>query len=872
MTRLLARIASHFRKHQLEADLEAELAAHLDLAVNENLRRGMSAEEAHRTAMLRFGGVEVAKELHRDARGVPQVETVLQDIRYALRALRKNPTFAAIAILTLALGIGASTAIFTVINAVLLRPLPYARPHELVTWRHNESLLDVDEIRSQGSSFFSAGGAVNYETMDYTGGDEPLGVKAGYVDAGFFEALGVPAMLGRALLSDEDHHGGPRAVVLAYSFWRTHLFSDPNIVGKTIALSGSSYSVVGVMPPSFGAPEYNLDVFVSLRVVYPEAANYRGVHFMRSYWRLKPGVTLAQAAAGMAVIDERLAVNYPEEERDRHTEPVGLQKWVTGNVRPALWLLFGAVCVVLLIACTNFASLLMARTMVRRREMVIRAALGGSRRRLIRQGLTESTLLAVLGGIAGLLLAKLGTQLLVVAKPAALTNLNDISMDPAVLAFSLTVSILTGLIFGVTPAWSASCPDVADTLKQEARTASAGPAGHGSRRLLVMAEIAMALVLLAGAGLLIKGFARLRSVDPGFNPANVLSTYIQLSPTRFAEISRQTSFRRELMARLNSLPAVQAAMVGDLPLTGSEVTHSLAFAGRSPVPAGNEPEVDTLCVMGDYFQVMQIPLRAGRTLTEMDREGQPLVAVINQALAQKYFASQNPIGQRIRWARETGAPRWMTIVGVVGDVKQYSLATPFYPAVFTPFTQSNEAWRRWMSVVLRMPDSSGRLILDLKRQIWALDNQIPLNRIHTMDELLSLSLAERRFNMFLLGLFAGLATILATIGIYGVMSYGISQRTHEIGIRIAVGAGRSDVFNLVIEEGARLAVVGLGAGILAAFALTRFMKSLLFGVKPTDPAILIGVALLMALVVLMACLVPARRAMRVDPWVALRDE
>jgi len=868
---LVSRIRTRITMRRLDQEFGEELESHLALFTEENIRRGLTPEDAERAARVRLGGITQLREMHRELRGLPWIETLAQDIRYALRTLRRNPGFTVVAILTLALGIGANTAIFTLINAVLLRPLPYEKPQELVTWRNNESLLDIDDIRDQ-SSFFAAGGGVNPEVMDYTGGAEPLGVRAGYVDAGLFQALGVPAMLGRALAPEEDRRGGPRVVVLAYPFWREYLASDPNIVGKTLPLSGNRYTVIGVMPASFAAPEYNLDLFVSLRVVYPEAAAYRGVHFMRSYWRLKPGVTVAQAGTGMAVIDARLAANYPEEEKGRHTLPIPLQQWVTGDVRPALRVLFGAVCVVLLIACANFAGLLMARTAARRREMVIRAALGGGRRRLVRQALTESTLLAVLGGVAGLLLARLGTSLLVAAKPAALAHSNGTSMDPAVLAFGLVVSTLTGLIFGLAPAWNASRPDVADTLKQEGRTATAGPAGRGFRRLLVVAEMALALVLLAGAGLLIKGFARLRAVDPGFNPAHLISIYIQLPATHYAEIPIQTGFRRELLARLNSLPGVQAAMVGDVPLNGSEVTHSLAFEGRPPVSAGDEPEVDTFCVMGDYFRVMQIPLRAGRTLTDMDREGQPLVAVINEAMARQYFPRQNPIGQRIRWGRETGPPRWMTIAGVVADVKQYSLAQPAYPAVFTPFVQSNEAWRRWMSVVVRAPDSPASLIPEVKRQIWSLDSQIPLNRVQSMDELLRLSLAERRFNMFLLGLFAGLSMILAAVGLYGVMSYSVSQRTHEIGIRIAVGARRGDVLKLVMGQGARLAALGLSAGILGALALTRLMKSLLFGVTPTDPATLAAVVLLMMVVVSLACLVPARRAMRVDPMVALRDE
>jgi putative ABC transport system permease protein len=413
---------------------------------------------------------------------------------------------------------------------------------------------------------------------------------------------------------------------------------------------------------------------------------------------------------------------------------------------------------------------------------------------------------------------------------------------------------------------------VADALKQETRTATGSLTGRGLRKLLVMAEMAMALVLLAGAGLLIKGFVRLRSVDPGFDPTNVLSLYIQLPATRFAEIPKQTFFRRELLARLNSLPGVHAAIVGDLPLSGDEMTHAVVFQGRPAVPTGEEPQVDTFCVMGDYFRVMRIPLVAGRSLTERDREDQPLVAVINQAMARQHFAGQNPIGQRISWARNKGGPQWMTIVGIVADVKQFSLAQPAFPAVFTPFVQSDEAWRRWMSVVMRMPDSSPRLIPEVKREIWSLDSRIPLDHMQSMDELLSLSFAERRFNMFLLGIFAGVATVLSAVGIYGVMAYGISQRIHEIGIRMALGARRGDVLSLVLAEGLRLAGIGLGAGLIGALGLTRFMRSLLFGVTPTDPAILFGVLVVMSAVVVMACVVPAQRAIEVDPLVALRYE
>jgi putative ABC transport system permease protein len=657
-----------------------------------------------------------------------------------------------------------------------------------------------------------------------------------------------------------------------HRFWREYLGADPNILGKTIRLDGNSYAVVGVMPETFVIPQYDIDVCVSLRVVYPEAARYRGVHFMNTYWRLKPGVTLAQAEAGMAAIDARLAKDYPGDEKGRHAVPVALQQFETGDVRPALAVLSAAVALVFLIACANFAGLLMARMAVRRREMGIRAALGGARSRLVRQALTESVLLALLGGMVGVPLAALCVRLLIAAKPAALVHLNDISMNPTVVLFGFVVALFTGITFGLLPALSVSGADAASAMKEESRTATAGPAGTRFRALLVMSEIALALVLLAGTGLLVKSFARLRSVDPGFDPAQVIAINIQLPATRYDEIAPQLQFRRALMDSLNATPPIQAAMVGDVPLNGGEVTHNIAIEGRPPVPEGEEPEVDTFCVMGDYFGVMRIPLRGGRSFTPLDREDQPLVVIVNEALVNKLFSGQNPVGQRIRFSRETGPPRWMTIVGVVADVKQYSLAGSAYPAIFTPFAQTNESWRRWMSVVVRTPTSFASVIPVIKQQIWALDDQIPLNRIQSMDELIGLSLAERQFNMSLLGLFAGLAMLLVAVGIYGVISYSVSQRTHEIGIRIAVGASRINVLGLVIGLGMRMAALGIAAGILGAFALTRFMTKLLFGVTATDPVTFAAVIILMIVVVSLACLVPARRAVRVDPIVALRHE
>jgi len=857
------------RQHMLE-DLDRDIREHIERETQDNIDRGMAPDEAKYAAIRKFGNVTQMKEDTREVWTMLWLDQFAQDLRFAARMLRKSPGFAAAAILTLALGIGANTAIFTVIHAVLLEPLPYANPQELVTWHGNESQLEIDDIRQQ-ADFFSAGGGVNPEAVTYTDGTEPVGVHAGYTDGGLFPVLGVAPMLGRALTMDDNRFGGPRVAVLSYSFWRDYLAGDPNAVGKTIGVDDNRYTVIGVMPSGFGVPAYDFDLYLPLRVAYADAARYRGVHFMNTYWRLKPGVSLHQAAAGLATISARLARDYPGEERNRVRTPVPLAQAVTGDVRPALLILSGAVCLVLLIACANFAGLLLARSEARRREMVIRAALGGGRRRLIFQGLAESSLLALMGGAAALPLAALCVRALVAAKPAMLAHQNPISMDAAVMAFGIGVSLLTGLIFGMAPAWSYSRADVAESLKREGRTATAGRGGLGFRKALVTTEIGMALVLLTGTGLLVRSFGRLRSVDPGFDPARVMAIHIQLPTVRYAEIPKQLQFRRGLLDRLNALPGVQAAMASDIPLDGNELTHNLAIEGQAPVTEGDEPEVDTICVMGDYFGVMRIAMRAGRALTPQDDENHPLVAVVNESLARRYFAGQDAIGQRIRWAREK-EPRWMTIVGVVADVKQYSLAEPAYPAVFTPFAQTNEGWRRWMAVVVRMPDATAAQLPTIKRQVWDLDPQIPLNRIVSMDELLGLSLVERQFNMSLLGLFAALSVVLVAVGIYGVTAYSVSQRTHEIGIRIAVGARRLDVLRLVMGQGVRMAALGTALGLAGAFALTRLMTKLLFGISATDPLTFAAVAGLMLAVVLVASFVPARRAMRVDPMVALRYE
>jgi putative ABC transport system permease protein len=797
------------------------------------------------------------------------MDTLLQDLRYGIRLLLKQPGFTAVAIITLALGIGANTAIFSVVNAVLLRPLPYPDPDRLVTLRSNQSLPDLEDIRAQSQSFEAFGGAV-MQAQDFTGEAEPLQVQAALVNADLFKALGVKAAIGRTISEEEDRIGGEPVVVLSAAFWQRHFGGRPDVVGKSIPLSGNSYTIVGVMPADFVMPRESPDLWASVRVANPVAAQFRGVHFLRTYFRLKPGVSVAQAHSEMGNIDRWLEEQYPEENKNRRTELIPLHERVVGSTRAALLILFGAVGLVLLIACANFANLLLARAAARQQEIVIRAALGAGRRRLVRQMVTESVLLSLLGGAAGLVLASWGIDLLIALKPADLPRLSAIGIDPWVLAFTFGVSILTGILFGLAPALSASHINVNAVLKEAGRGSTGGRASHLLRRLLVISEIALALVLLIGAGLLIKGLWLLRSVDPGFRTDNILTMRVELPESRYKEIPKQMAFRQGLLDGLGSLPGVEAGMISELPLSGDQLTHNFVIEGRPPLAVGAEPELMTRTVGGDYFRVMGIPLLQGRDFTAQDRIDMPLVGLVNESFAREYFAGASPVGARISWAR--GPRQWMTIVGVVGDVKHFGLNQPEASAFYAPYAQLNQPWKRWMYLTVRGDMDTQTLVGEVKKQIWAIDKLVPVTKVQTMTEVMAASLAGQQFNMTLMGIFAGVALLLAAVGIYGVASYSVTQRTREIGIRMALGAQGPDVLRLVLRQGATLAGSGVAIGLAAAVALTRFMSSLLYGVSATDPMTFAGVALLLTGVALVACFVPARRATKIDPGVALRYE
>jgi putative ABC transport system permease protein len=658
---------------------------------------------------------------------------------------------------------------------------------------------------------------------------------------------------------------------LSHNLWVKQFNSDEQILGKAIPLSGDMYTVIGVMPETFVTPRDTTEAWTPVHVSNPVAANFRGVHFLKTYGRLAPGVNIEQARAEMRVIDQNLAAQFPAENKNRNTILFALHERIVGETRRSLFILFAAVGLVLLIACANFANMLLSRAAERQREFVIRGALGAGRWRLMRQLLIESLLLSLAGGVTAIVLAFWGTNLLVSFKPENLPRLSEIGVDGRVLGFTLGISILTGLIFGLVPAWAASRGRVGDALREGGRCATAGSARQRLRNAFVVAELAVALVLLVGAGLLIKTFWKLRSVEPGFNPDRLITMRIELPETRYKEVAPQTRFRKQVLAGMNSLPGVQAAMISELPLSGDSLDHDFLIENRPPIAPGDEPSLETRSVLGDYFKVMQIPLKQGRDFGPQDFDDKaPRIGIANDALVKQYFQNEDPLGKRIRWARDPEI-HWIEIVGVVGDVKHFGLDLPEQPALYTPYTQINP-WKRWMSIAARTQGDAAGTAQALKQEIWKVDAQLPVTKLETMSDVAASSFAERRFNMSLLSLFAGLALVLAAIGIYGVMSNAVTQRTQEIGIRLALGASTIDVLGLIVRNGLTLVVIGVAFGLAGAFALTRLMTTLLFGVTPTDGLTIFVVSAVLIAVALLACLIPARRATRVDPLVALRYE
>src|SRR5262245_1107295 len=809
------------------------------------------------------------------------MQTLWQDLRFGARMLIKKPGFTLIAVITLSLGIGANTAIFSVVHAALLRPLPYEEPDRLVMiWERNlsrgleqsqASPVTYCDWREQ-KRLFDKIACWWYPQVNLTDtGGEPQRVRTIDVTDGFFDVLGARPSIGRGFQPGEDRPGGERLAVIGHELWRSRYNADPNILGKAITLDGRSYSVIGVMPPGFDYPNAT-EVWTPLG--WEPRQHSRNARFFEVVARLKPGVTPQQAQAEMNALSNRIAQENPQSNKDWGAAVVSLRDQLVGDFRPALLVLSGAVGLVLLIACANVANLLLARAGAREKEVAIRLAIGATRGRLLRQLLTESVLLALLGGAIGLLIAAWGADVLLRLNPVEIPRLDHLAVNAPILAFTLGVSLLTGLIFGVVPALHASRPDLNSTLKEGGRESQTG--GGRIRGALVVAEVAIAMVLLLGAGLLLKSFVQLQRVDAGFNPANILTFNLQLPFSSYRDYRQVSELYSALIARLKALPGVQSAdAAGFLPLEGGWPTK-LLIQGRPPVQ-GEEPVAQHRPVTEGYFQTMGIPLLRGRRFDERDQPDAPGVMIVNEALQRRYFPSEDPVGKRITTlARQYGplgrvmpASLEMEIVGVVGNEKNSSLSKTAEPAVY--FSHRQFSYRS-MSVVVRTTAAPLSLAPAVQNEIWSLDRNLPVSNIKTMEKRLGEAIAQPRFSALLLGLFAALALLLAAVGIYGVISYTVQQRTHELGVRMALGASVSDILKLVVGRGLALIMTGVGLGVLGAFGLTRLIAGLLYGVRATDPLIFVVMPALLALVALVACYIPARRATKVDPMVALHYE
>jgi putative ABC transport system permease protein len=809
------------------------------------------------------------------------MRTLLQDLRYASRMLRKTPALTAAAVVSLALGIGANTAIFSVVNSILLKSLPYQEPDRLVLlWgdipaegktRSQVSATDVDDWQHQNSVFEDVTTYANWNAT-LVGAGEPERLTGIQVGDGFFPIMRAAPLLGRTFLPEEQQPGRDNVVVLGYGLWKQRFGGDPSVVGRTVTLGTKPYTVVGVMPESFRTLPPNL---VSPGQFYrpvaePHDEEERSSRHLRSIARLKPGVTVEQAQAEMNVIAGRLEREHPEANTGYGVRLVTLPEDTVGNLRATLWTLFGAVVFVLLIACANVGNLLLARSTARRKEFAVRAALGAGRARIVRQLLTESVLLALAGGAVGLLLALWGTGLIGSLGAQVTPLLAGVQLDNRVLAFTALVSVLSGLFFGLAPALQVSKVELNESLKEGGRSGGAGERGERLRSALIVSEVALALVLLACAGLLIKSVARLRAVDPGFRAERLLTANISLPSARYPSDASQAAFFERLARQLEAQPGVEAAgLTSVLPFSDNFDGRGLAVEDR-PVPRGQEISVDLYIATPDYLRTMQIPLVEGRAIDEHDTADAAPVALVNETMARELWPGRDAIGRRVKFPGSQKNPQpWRTVVGVVRDVKQYGLDTGDKMQLYLPESQYPTSQ---MTVVMRASSDPSALLGALRGEVRAADKDLAVSDVATMDELLADSMALRRFSMLLLGLFASVALALAGVGIYGVMSYAVTQRTREIGLRMALGAQAGDVLRLVLRRGLRLACAGIALGTLGALLVTRVMSSLLFGVGARDPATFGSVAALLSAVALAACLVPARRATKVDPMVALRYE
>jgi predicted permease len=872
-----SRLLGFFRKRRRsDENLDAELGSHLQFLTEENIRRGMGPKEARHAARREFGGVEQAKEAYRERRGLPFVDTLVQDVRYGVRTLVKSPGFAAVAVLTLALGIGANTAIFSVVRAVLLRSLSFPQANRLMLiWATNAtngemhdvaSYPDFEDWKAQNKSFenvaaFTTRGAILATEK------QAERVSAVQASAEFFSTLGVQPALGRAFSSDEQQPGAGRVVLLSDLFWKRRFAQRADIVGQVVRINEESFTVIGVMPPGFEVPPGRLE---QIYVPMLRDAN-RNHGFLMVLGRLRRKVSISAAQAEMDVITRGLAAQFPRSDKAAGANVVPLTDAFLGPARTGLLVMLGVVTLVLLIACGNVASVMLARGASRQREMAVRAALGAGRKRLMRQLLTESILLALAGGVAGLLLAAWGTRLLVAlfARNFDIPRLGDTHTDLWVLGFTLLVSATAGILFGILPAVGAASADLNEGLRESSRSSTGSLHGQRIRSGLAVIETALALVLLSGAGVLLKSLLVMRGTAPGFRSDSLLAVEFSLPRIKFAETQERLRFFTSALDRVEGIPSVRsAALVADLPLGGGEDSLAFHIVGRPDPSQSASFQASFNIASAGYFHTMGIPLHAGREFTERDSVGTPGVVVVNDTAVRRFWPGENPLGEQI--VLDTGQPP-LTVVGVAGDVRQRSLGVPPKPEFFLDYLQPGPDWP-WLVLVARTTEQPAKLAAMVKAVAASVDQDVPVLRISTMDEILSSSMAQPRVYALLLGVFASLALALAAVGLYGIMSYAVTQRIHEMGIRMALGAARGEILRLVLRRGMSLAFAGSLIGLAGALAARRVLAGLMHDVAAGDPLAFSAVTLLLLAVAFVASYLPARRAARVDPIIALRYE
>ncbi|MGA9769129.1 MAG: ABC transporter permease [Blastocatellia bacterium] len=802
------------------------------------------------------------------------METILQDIRYGIRMLIKNPGFTVVAVLVLALGIGANSVIFSAVNALLLNTFSYSDPEQLVGVWERAPQNPLNEVApanfidwQKQNEVFSQIGALNFWNANLTGVDVPERLQGFQVSPGLISLLGVAPLIGRDFLPEEAELGKNTVVIISHGLWQRRFGGDPDIIGKTLNINNRDYTVIAVMPPGFQVHR-KADLWSPLALRPTTLAN-RQSHFLIVMARLKTGVTREQAQAAMTTIAGQLQQQYPETNTNWGANVVTLQEQTVGQIKPAALVLLVAVGLVLLIACANVANLLLARAATRQKEIAIRLALGSSRRRIVRQLLTESLLLALLGGLAGLLLAMWSVDILVANVPEdvafSLPRLKEIGINLPVLGFTLLVSLATGMVFGLAPAFQASRFNLNDVIKEGGRGTSTGLSGRRLRQMLVIAEVALSAVLLIGASLLIKSMLKLLEVNPGFSGRNVITMRTTLPGAKYREDAQMIAFYNQITERLEQMPGVESAgAISHLPMGGSNSTAGFDIEGKPAPSPADQPEAAHRAISTEYFRVLNIPIIQGRQFTAEDNETAPGVVIVSASLARRYFPGEDPVGKRIKLE-----DKGFSVVGIVGDVKHGGLDKEAEPTMY--FTYRQQPYDS-MVLLVRAAANPMSLMAAMRSAVLAVDKDQPVYEIRTIDDAISESITLPRYTAVLLSVFAAIALLLAAVGLYGVMSYVVTGRTHEIGIRMALGARTGDVLRLIVGQGLSLALIGLAIGVVAAFALTRLMSSMLYGVSATDTAIFLLVSALLAGVALLACAVPARRATKVDPMVALRYE